>query len=548
VQADSVLGRTLRLSEAPEPIAAGRKGLILLTLCLAVFAINLDTTIVNVALPTLVRDLGASTRELQWIVDAYALVFAALVLAAGSISDRVGRKGALLTGLAIFGTGSVLGSQCTSPGQLIAVRALIGLGAAIIFPTTLSIISNVFTGRAERAKAIGVWGAMTGVGVAAGPICGGWLLEHFWWGSVFIALVPVASAVALLVAWNVPTSRDPHAPRLDVGGLVLSTAAIGTLVFTIIEAPDAGWAAGRSIAGFAAAAVLLAVFVWWERRTWAPMLDVRLFENLRFSAASGSVTVAFFALFGFIFMVTLYFQFLKGYSPFETGIRMLPVAAALAIAAIIGTRLAVRIGNKAVVSTGLGCIAVAFVWVSTASVATPYLEITGQMILLGGGLGLTSAPATEAIMGVVPKEKAGVGSAMNDATRELGGTLGVAVIGSVFASLYSARLALPAGLPARAAQAARESVGGAFLAAQKLAGVGLGPMAAQLKATASAAFFNGFAAGCLVAGGVAAAGAIAAAVLLPAQPIAAHDQPPPQPAAEDGAATEAQDLELLPEA
>src|SRR5262249_11940468 len=183
-------GRIIGLHRAPERVASGHKGVILLTLCLAVLAINLDTTIVNVALPTLVRDLGASTRELQWIVDAYALVFASLVLAAGSISDRAGRKGALLTGLAIFATGSALGSQCTTPGQLIAVRAFIGLGAATIYPTTLSIISNVFTQRAERAKAIGLWGAMTGVGVAAGPICGGWLLEHFWWGSVFLALVP----------------------------------------------------------------------------------------------------------------------------------------------------------------------------------------------------------------------------------------------------------------------------------------------------------------------------------------------------------------------
>jgi hypothetical protein len=230
-------------------------------------------------------------------------------------------------------------------------------------------------------------------------------------------------------------------------------------------------------------------------------------------------------------MVTQYFQFLRAYSPLETGIRILPVAASLAIAAIFGTRLAVRVGNKAVVSTGLGSTALAFVWISTASVATPYLEIAGQMILLGAGLGLTSAPATEAIMGVVPKEKAGIGSAMNDATRELGGTLGVAVIGSVFASLYAARLALPAGLPARAAQAARESVGGAFIAARQVADAGLGPLAAQLKATASAAFFDGFAAGCLVAAGVAAAGAIAAAVLLPAQPIAAHDLPSPDAAA-----------------
>ena len=504
-----------------------RRTAVLLTLCLAVFTINLDTTIVNVALPTLVRDLNASTRQLQWIVDAYSLVFAALVLAAGSVSDRVGRKGALLAGLAIFGTGSLVASWCTSPGQLIAVRGVTGLGAAVIFPTTLSIISNVFTGRGERARAIGLWGAMTGLGVAAGPICGGWLLENFWWGSVFVALAPVAAIVAALVAWQVPTSRDPQAPRLDLAGLGLSTAAIGTLVFTIIEAPEVGWAAGRSLTGFGAAAVLFAVFVGWERHVAQPMLDVKLFRNLRFTAASGSVTVAFFALFGFAFIITQYFQFLKAYSPFGTGIRLLPVAASVAIASIVGTRLAVRVGNKAVVSTGLGLIALGFLWVSAASVATPYLELAGQMILLGVGVGLTTAPATEAIMGVVPKEKAGIGSAMNDATREVGGTLGVAVIGSVFASLYAARLALPAGLPAQAAQAAKQSVGSAFIAAQQLAQAGLGPSAAQLKATATSAFFDGFAAGCLVAAGVAALGAIAAAVLLPAQPIAPPDHEPP---------------------
>ena len=320
-----------------------------------------------------------------------------------------------------------------------------------------------------------------------------------------------------------PTSRDPQAPRLDLAGLVLSTAAIGTLVFTIIEAPEFGWTASRSLAGFTAAAVLLALFVGWERHVEQPMLDVHLFRNLRFTAASGSVTVAFFALFGFVFMVTQYFQFLKAYSPFATGIRLLPVAISVAIGSIVGTKLALRVGNKAIISIGLGSISIAFVWVSTASVATPYLEIAGQMILLGTGLGLTSAPATEAIMGVVPKEKAGIGSAMNDATREFGGTLGVAVIGSVFASLYASRLHLPARLPTEAANAARESVGGAFIAAQRVADAGLGPIAAQLKTAAATAFFDGFSAGCLVAAGVAALGAVVAAVFLPAQPIAAAD-------------------------
>jgi EmrB/QacA subfamily drug resistance transporter len=500
-------------------LSSRRRMTVLVTLCAAALLISLDTTIVNVTLPTLVRNLDASNRQLQWIVDSYNLVFAAFVLAAGSLSDRFGRKGALLTGFGIFVVGSLLGAGATSPSQLIAIRGLIGLGAAVIFPATLSILTNVFTERSERARAIGFWGAMTGVGVALGPICGGWLLEHFWWGSVFAALVPVAGVVAAMTAGWVPTSRDPSTPPLDLPGLVMSTAMIGTLVFTIIEAPEVGWLAGRSPAGFVIAAALLVVFVGWERHVTQPMLDVDLFRNLRFSAASGSVTISFFALFGFVFMVTQYFQFLKGYSPFSTGLRMLPVALSVGAASIIGTKLAVRLGNKIVVSAGLASMGVGFLWVSTASVKTSYLELAGQMIVLGVGMGFTSAPATEAIMGVVPKEKAGIGSAINDTTRELGGTLGVAVIGSVFASFYAARLSLPRGLPSEAAHAARESVGGAFIAAQRVADAGLGSAAAQLKDAASHAFFDGFAVGCLVAAGVALVGAVIAAVLLPAHPV-----------------------------
>jgi EmrB/QacA subfamily drug resistance transporter len=515
------------MTSASSDVAVARsprhRRIVLVTLCLAAFTISLDTTIVNVTLPTLVRDLGASTRQLQWIVDSYNLVFASLVLAAGSVSDRFGRKGALLTGLAIFATGSLLGSRATSSGELIVIRGVIGLGAALIFPATLSILTNVFTERSERAKAIGVWGAMTGVGVAAGPICGGWLLEHFWWGSVFLAAVPVAVVVAIMTALWVPTSRDPSTPRLDLLGLGLSIAAIGTLVFTIIEAPEVGWLTGQTLGGFAVAAVVLVVFVRWERRVDQPMLDVDLFRNLRFTAASGSVTISFFALFGFIFMVTQYFQFLKGYSPLSTGLRLLPVALSVGAASIFGTKLAMRLGNKAVVSAGLTLMGLAFLWISTASAATPYLELAGQMIVLGVGMGFTSAPATEAIMGVVPKEKAGIGSGINDATRELGGTLGVAVIGSVFASLYAARLAVPRDLPAEAAHAAGESVGGAFIAAQRVADAGLGSAAEQLRAAASDAFFEGFAVGCLVAAGLALFGALVAAILLPAHPLDATD-------------------------
>src|SRR4051794_32761221 len=416
------------------------KPLILTSLLLASFAINLDTTIVNVALPSLVRELHASTSELQWIVDAYSLVFAALLLAAGSTSDRFGRKGMLLAGLAVFGLASVAGGLTNTPGQLIVARCVMGLGAAMVFPATLSMISNVFVERAERARAIGLWGASAGVAIALGPIVGGWLLEHFSWTSIFFAMAPVAALAAVLVARTVPTSRDPHAPKADRPGLVLSTAAMALLIYTIIEAPDHGWSSARSVSGFVLAAVLLGAFVAWERRTPEPLLDIGLFRNLRFTAASGSITIAFFALAGFIFLITQYFQFFKGYSPLSTGVHMLPVAASVGVMSVLGTRLAVRFGTKLVVATGLTFLAGFFAWVSTASSSTSYLVIAAQMILGGSGMGLTSAPATEAIMGVVPRAKAGVGSAVNDATRLLGATLGVAVIGSVYASLYASEL------------------------------------------------------------------------------------------------------------
>jgi EmrB/QacA subfamily drug resistance transporter len=497
-----------------------RRWKVLAVLCVAVFTINVDGTIVNVALPTLVRELGASTSRLQWVVDAYQLAFCALVLAAGSLSDRFGRKGALMTGLAIFGVGTAAGSFGTSTGQLIAARAVMGAGAAIVFPNTLSILSNVFTDRVERAKAIGVWGATTGMAVSFGPIVGGWLLENFWWGSVFLAMAPAAVIAIVLVGLMAPTSRDPAAPRLDRVGLTLSTLTIGLFVYTIIEAPVRGWSGSGTLAGFAAAAAALVVFVVWERRVAEPMLDVALFTNLRFSAASGAVTVAFFTLFGFIFLITMYFQFLHGYGPLSTGVRLLPVAFSLGAASTVGPRLAVRLGNKAVVGTGLALMAVGFAWISRSSIHTPYVEIVGQMVVTAGGLGLATAPATEAIMGVVPKEKAGVGSAVNDATRELGGTLGVAVIGSVFASLYIHAIktsAAAAVIPAALLDRAKGSVGAALLGARQLATSN--PRAAGLLTEAAhRAFFDGFKVGCVVAAGVAVAGAAFVAVFLPAGP------------------------------
>ena len=511
------------------PGAVRRRPLILVSLLLAAFAINLDTTIVNVALPTLVRQLHASNSQLQWVVDAYNLVFAAFLLAAGSLSDRVGRKGMLLAGLAVFGLASVAGGLTTSAGQLIAARCVMGLGAAMVFPATLSLISNIFTERGERARAIGLWGATAGMAIALGPIAGGWLLERFSWSSIFFAMAPVALLGVLLVAWSVPTSRDPLAPRADRPGFVLSASAMGVLIYTIIEAPDHGWASAGSIGGFALAAGLFGAFIDRELHTREPMIDLSLFRIPRFTAASGSVTVAFFSLFGFIFLMTQYFQFIKGYGPLSAGVHLLPVATSVGIASVLGTKVAVRFGTKIVVASGLLMVAGFYIWVAAViAPTTPYGTIAAQMVLYGIGMGFTSAPATEAIMGVVSTAKAGVGSAVNDATRLLGGTLGVAVIGSVFASLYASRLtaSLPAQLPRALAHAAHASVGAAFAVAHTLSASGRTVVGGGVHHAASDAFIHGLSAGCLVAGGVALAGAIMAAILLPAQPLAAPAGPP----------------------
>lgn len=501
-------------SGGPLPIGASR-WTILAVLCLGVFVVNSSTTIVNIALPTLTTEIGASTRDLLWIVDGFNLTFAALVLAAGSLSDRFGRRPALLLGLAIVAVAGLAGSRATTPDALIIWRAIAGVGAAIVYPVTLSVIANVFSDRAERATAIGVWGAATGAAVALGPVAGGWLLEHFWWGSILVASAAVAAFTFALSLLVVPNSSDPSVPRLDVRGLVLSSIGLGLLVHAIIEAPERGWGTVTSLAAFAAAAVVIAAFVLAERRTEAPMLDVRLFANLRFTAASMAVTTAFFALFGFIFLVTQYFQFIKGYGPLETGLRILPVATSIALASVLGAAFAVRFGSKLVVAVGLLSLTVAFGWTSQVDAETSYTVIVLQMLLLGTGLGLTSTPATEAIMGVVPAAKAGIGSAVNDATRELGGTLGVAVIGSVALSLYRDAVA-GAQLAPAAKETAQESVGAAYSVAAQLPA----QSADALTALARQGFLDGFNAGCVVAAGVVFVGALLVARYLPAHPSA----------------------------
>ena len=511
--------RPTRATHAAPPRV--RPILVLAVVLVAALAINVETTIVNVALPTLNSALGASTRGLQWIVDAYNLAFAALVLAGGTIGDKFGRRGTLIAGLALFAASSVGAAVCTSTGPLIGMRLVMGISAALIYPTTLAIITDTFRDPKKRAAAIGVWGAVTGLGVAVGPIMGGALLESFWWGSIFLAMVPIALVAAIGALVFVPTSVPAAGARLDRGGLLLSIVMLAALVYTIIEAPEYGWSASRTLAGFGVALVAAAAFVWWELRQNDPLIDVSLFANLRFSAASGAVTVAFFALFGFIFLITQFFQLLQGYGPLETGVRILPVALSIAVGSVLGTQLAVtRIGTKAVVFVGLLMLTAAFAWVATVSVDVSYLQVALQMVLLGGGLGLTTAPATDSIMGVVRPEQAGAGSAVNDATRQIGGTLGVAVVGSIFSTLYIHQLSDSAILrvfPEPAQETAREGLAqGLAVAAQAPA-----PVAQTLRDTVSDAFMSGLHAGCLTAAAVCLVGAFFVLAVLPAHPAKA---------------------------
>jgi EmrB/QacA subfamily drug resistance transporter len=488
---------------------------ILVTVCSAVLAINLDTTIVNVALPTISTELDAGTRQLQWIVDGYNLAFAALVLAAGGLSDRFGRRPALIIGLLGFAASSAVGALVTSAGALVAARAAMGMFAAVIFPTTLSIISNTFRERRQRAAALGVWGAVVGIGVAAGPVTGGALLEHFYWGSVFWALVPLALVTALAAFFLVPESRDPSVAHLDRGGLLLSVVALGTLTYTIIEAPERGWSAPATLGGFLLSAALLVAFVLRERRAESPMLDVTLFRDRRFSAASGAVTVTFFALFGFIFLITQYFQFIRGYGTLSTGARILPVATSIAVASVVGAILAPRIGTKVVVTTGLLLFGSSFLWISDVAVDASYSHvIVPQMVMMGLGMGLISTPATESILLVLPPARAGIGSAVNDATRELGGTLGVAVVGSIFSSVYAAHLAdgSYANLPAATLAQAQDSVG--------VAGA-LAARSPELVTSMQDAFLAGLHTGSLVIGALCLVGAAGTALALPGRGVRA---------------------------
>jgi EmrB/QacA subfamily drug resistance transporter len=411
-------------------------------LCTSLLAIVIDNTIVNVALPTLARDLDADVSELQWVVDAYTLVFAGALLLAGTLGDRFGRRRALLAGLGIFGLSSLAAAYAGSVGMLIAARAVMGLGAAFIMPATLSLLISVFPDERERAMAIGIWAATAGLGVALGPVVGGGLLDHFRWGSIFIVNVPLC-ALALLVGRRVvPESRDAAAPRVDWTGAALSGLGLVALVWAVIEAPASGWTSARVLFAGAVAVLFLGAFVLQQQRVAEPLLDVRLFRNARFSAASATIMVLFFALFGFLFLATQYLQFVLGYSPSAAGVRVLPYAGAMIVFASVSAKLVEAFGTKRIATLGMALFAAGLAVASTVS-AGGYGRLAVAFVLMGAGMGLAGAPATESIMGALPPERANIGSAVNDTTRELGGALGVAVVGSIMASQFGDRFPGP---------------------------------------------------------------------------------------------------------
>ncbi|OZF25668.1 MFS transporter [Rhodococcus sp. 14-2496-1d] len=413
-----------------------------MVICAAELLVVLDNTVVNVALPSLGVQLLASMSGLQWVVDAYTLTFAGLLLAFGHLGDRYGRRRVMMIGLAGIAAMSIGGAVAADLGQVVAARAAMGICAAAVFPATLALIINIFTDAKERALAIAAWTAMAGFAIAIGPTAGGFLLEHFSWHSVFWINVPVAVAVLLATAVFVPESKASHVGKYDPVGIALSFGGITVLVWAIIEAPHHGWLSPISVAAYVVAVLSLTVFVGWELRHPSPLLDMTLFRIRRFSLPALAIAVAYFSMFGFLFMITQYFQGVMELSPLQFGIHSLPFAAAIAIGAPVATMVAQKVGTTAVIVAGLTIMSIGMFLAGQTEVNTPYLgPVVVSMVLMGLGLAIVQGPATESIMSSVSLDEAGAGSAVNDTTREVGGTLGVAVLGSTIASIYTTLVA-----------------------------------------------------------------------------------------------------------
>jgi EmrB/QacA subfamily drug resistance transporter len=487
-----------------------RRWLILAVLSLSLVVIGLDILIITIALPDIQSSTGANGSELQWMVNAYTLGFGGLLLLAGSLADRFGRKLLLLVGLALFLAFSIAATYAGSPGALIAFRAGMGIGSALIMPTTLAIIKDVFPPE-EQSRAIGIWTAAAGIGVPMGPVVGGVLLDHFWWGSVFLINIPVAGFALIAGAILIPESRDERRKSLDVVGAGLSVAGLIALVYGLIQGPDWGWGDARTLALTCGGVLLLVLFAVWEGRTPNPMLNGSLFRNPRFGGPAVAILCVAFSLFGGLFIITQYLQFALSLHPLQAGLRLLAICA-LIVSSGLAPQLVQRLGLKPTIAGGLVFVAAAGAVLSTVDVHSEDRALIA-LALLGFGLGLAMPPAADSILAASPANQSGAGSAVTDTSMQIGGALGIAVMGSVLTTVYRDNLPDLNNLPPSAREAARDSIGGAHgVSAQ------LGDAGTQLMATANGAFETALSSAALVGCGVAACGAIIAALVLPMRP------------------------------
>src|SRR3954469_22417094 len=459
---------TVTSAESIDARVYERRWWTLAVLCLSLLIVFVGNSSLNVTIPTLSRVLGATTAQLQWVIAAYSLVFAGLLFSSGALGDRYGRKGALQLGLVVYLVACVLATASTAMWELIACRALMGVGAAFIMPSTLSILVNVFPAD-ERTKAIAIWASVTGAAGAIGPVASGWLLGHFWYGSVFLVNVPIVLTALIAGRFLVPKSRDPEEARLDPIGAVLSIVGVGSLVYGLIQAPQDGWASADTLIAFTIAAVVLVLFVVWELHVEEPMLDMRYFKNPAFSTGTGGMILIFLSMFGVMFLVTQYFQLILGYSPLGAALRLLPMAPIMILVSPMTPRLSARFGANRVVSAGMASVAGGLLMFRGLTPHTPYWYVLISIVPLVSGIALSMSPMTASIMSAVPARRAGAGSAMNDATRELGAAFGIALMGSLAASRYSASLApVTAHLPRSVQRQAGVSLADALAAADKL--------------------------------------------------------------------------------
>ncbi len=487
-------------SSGAESPAGVRHGAVTAVVCLALAAVVAAMSSLNVALPDIARSTHASQTQLEWVIDAYSLVFAALLLPAGAIGDRYGRRRALVIGLAIFGAGSLAAMFVSGANELIALRAVLGMGASLVMPATLSTITGTFP-PAQRTRAVSIWAGVAGGAAIIGLLCSGTLLEFWSWRSVFGLNVVLAALALIGTIRIVPESADKDAPKLDRGGALLVVIALVALVFSIIEAPTEGWVSARTLLGIACGLVILAVFVRYELRRKTPMLDPRIFTSRKLSAGSSSIFVQFFAFFGFIFVMLQYLQLVRGDSAIISAVSMLPMAAGMMPSARLSPLLVARLGARRVCVAGLILIAAGLSILAQLDAGSSYWLIVAGLVPLGVGMGMAMTPATSAITEALPASQQGVGSAMNDLSREVGGALGIAVIGSVLAGVYRSHLTLP-GAPAALVDKAKESLAVA---------THLGGAATQ---AANSAFLDGLHLALLVAAGAAVLAALWVAILL----------------------------------